>query len=345
MNEFKIQVAIPIVRVFRNDRYPVDIIKKAISNLSDSVKQIRIDNNFFNNLKVSLRKYPSLPKKFLKTPKGMFHLPNETVLVITCKALIDYEIIGNRVREEEGYEEEFYGSAKDFGKDLVKFETVKLLKKSLDEAFIMSHISTPGALKLRNGVLFINDKFYEEYETLSGFVREAFEHCDIIKYPKIEYISTRELYSKLKMLNVNFKISPTCQLEKALNCLSNVLNPRLDINEILMYSVIGLETLFVNGEQNIQRQIDEKVQLLLGQLSSHKRIIKNLYNFRSKLFHGEFELKPYHYYRNELIDDLDEIDSKLYEACTFSTLILVASIQKMILTGRKELIFKTELKN
>ncbi|WP_456867879.1 hypothetical protein [Galbibacter sp. BG1] len=345
MDEFNIQISIPIVRTFREDKYPQEIIKKALDNLIEATKQIRVSNNFFDNLKISMRRYSSMPKKFLKTPKAIFHLSDETVLVFSCKALIDYNAVAERVRSEEGFEEKYFGSVMDFGKDLVKFETIKLFKKSLDEVFILSHISTPGALKFRDGVLFIDNKFYEEYETLSGFVREAFEHCDSIKYPRIKHVSTQKLLTQIKSMDVGFKLTPTCQLEKALNCLSNVLNPRLDINEILMYSVIGLETLFVSGEQNIQKQIDENVQLLLGRLSSHKRIIKNLYNFRSKLFHGEFELKPYHYYRNELVDYIDDTDSKLYEACAFSTLILIATIQEMILTGRKELIYKTELTN
>jgi len=344
MTEFTIQIILPIIRVFRHDKYPVEIIKKAINDLSYSVKQIRINNHYFSDLQVSLRKYSTVPKKFMNTPKGIMHFSDETVFLFTCKSLIDYNLVAEQVKKE-GFEEVPFGSLMKFTKDLVKFETIKLLKKELDEVFILSHVSTPGALKFRDGAIFIDNKFYEEFESLSGFIREAFEHCNLVKYPKIEYVSSKRLSANIKRLNVDFNVEPKNQLEKALNCLSNVLNPRLDINEILMYSVIGLETLFVNGEQNIQKQIDEKVQLLLGKLSSHKRIIKNLYNFRSKLFHGEIELKPFHYYRNELINDIDDIDLKLYEACAFSTLILVATIQKMILTGRKELVFKTELKN
>ena len=59
-----------------------------------------------------------------------------------------------------------------------------------------------------------------------------------------------------------------------------------DIPVALFWSLSGLEALFVEGDTGITQQLNDKIQIFLGEIESDKRRLKKLYNFRSSLIHG-----------------------------------------------------------
>jgi hypothetical protein len=322
MENIKIQIIIPKVRLFKNQIYPELQITNALSEIQKCIKDIKLNfNQDFIQIKFKIHK--KLPLKHSKDFQSIFYLRDEEVLEFSSSLKIDYNtILFDSINEEDSLIAEF--------------------KKVIDEIFILSQISSPGAIKLRNGIIKVGENT-EEYKSISSIIRDAYEIVETINYPKIDFIPLNIIYKKINQSNIRFNNNPSCTLEKALNCFTHVLNSNLEIEEVLMYAMIGLETIYVSGNNNIQNQLNTKIQIYLGELKSFKSVIKDMYSSRSKLFHGEYYLKPYHISYNNF--DFNLNDEKLFNAFSFSTILLLVTIQKMIIESKKDLIFEYKLSN
>lgn len=332
MERLRIEILLTEFPDLRGDKVSRELKDKAIEDIKLVVKKLHV--KFYDKtLPIKLDLYAELPKKLLKFSDKFSRLKKEQFLLFTCSTNIDYNSISVDY-ELDGY------SQLETAKGIARMELQDEFKKEIDKLFIFSQISAPGIVCLSNGIIIINNEFKETYDVFSHAIKEAYENMIDRSYPKISFIPLHIIYAQTKKDEIEFRQTPTCSIEKAMNCLSHVLKPKIDTEERLMYSMIGLETIYITGEQNIQSQLNEKIQLFLGELKSYKKTIKDMYNSRSKFFHGEYHLKPYHFRDTYFDFELDEIDDKLFDAFSFSTMILVITIQKMIIESKKELVYK-----
>ncbi|WP_321310619.1 HEPN domain-containing protein [Marinifilum fragile] len=347
MNDINLKVIIPLLTESGSpdsECYSPNVKKTAKNNLLHALSMAELKLESVKDIKINLRTFKKKPRLLKRSPKSIESYELDNFLVFSLHGCVDYPGIIEALKKAKVTivnGQEFM----DLAKYVINNAVSNSFKNLIDENLILSHLSTPGVISIRTGAIFIDGEFYEEYKGISSLISEAYRESLVKKYPPVKFTVGKNVLDQLKRNKISFKANPSTPIEKALNCLSHVLNPSNDITEAMIYSVMGIETLYVTGNQNIQKQVDENVQIFLGKLKEHKKIIKELYNFRSKLLHGEYPLKPYHMYRNWLIDGFDEIDAKSYHAFTYSTMILVATLQKMILSDRTELIFRTELVN
>ncbi len=197
-----------------------------------------------------------------------------------------------------------------------------------------TQISYPGTLWLDNGFVYIYNKKTDNVEGISSILSESFYYDE--QWPEkinIEIIQVWEYV--LNKTNLLEKFSST-RIERAICSFTHLFskNYHEDIPISLFWALSGLEALFVEGEVGITQQLNDKIQVFLGELIDNKKRLKNLYNFRSSLIHGVLSIPM----KDAIIDDEKHLDD-LYKMNTFAATILVTSLQKIIQTGLTELKF------
>ncbi|WP_278035570.1 HEPN domain-containing protein [Flavobacterium nitratireducens] len=127
------------------------------------------------------------------------------------------------------------------------------------------------------------------------------------------------------------------KIERALNSFTYLFSDSYhkDIPVALFWSLSGLEALYVEGDTGITQQLNDKIQVFLGEIETDKKRLKKLYNFRSSLIHGGMSIPI----KDAIINDEKHLDN-LYEMNTFAIIILVTSLQKIIKNNLTELKFK-----
>lgn len=112
----------------------------------------------------------------------------------------------------------------------------------------------------------------------------------------------------------------------------------------IVWALLGLESLYCRGNGDLQRQLSEKTAVYLGARERHKKDFMEMYNFRSRLLHGDRDLVfPYNDYdASEEFEDFHGV--RFNHECTAIGL-LFATLQKMCAEGRYELEFEYALKD
>lgn len=129
---------------------------------------------------------------------------------------------------------------------------------------------------------------------------------------------------------------------RALNAFTQVLNPDTALGTMqLFWALMGVEALYVEGSTGIMQQVREKSQAFLGPQESFKKKITQMYNFRSRLIHGDLDFPKY-----PIIFDADERlakhDERLQESTALAVAILLATLQELIQRGWSHLRFHYE---
>ena len=84
----------------------------------------------------------------------------------------------------------------------------------------------------------------------------------------------------------------------------------------------------VKGEGSLTQQVRDKTSVLLGAPTSYKKKLNNMYDFRSRLVHGDLDFPGRHNLREE---QEGEHIQELQEAIGLAIAILIATLQEIIL--------------
>ncbi|HYK77932.1 MAG TPA: hypothetical protein VEV16_13220, partial [Daejeonella sp.] len=122
---------------------------------------------------------------------------------------------------------------------------------------------------------------------------------------------------------------------RALNAFSQMFGKNTDPNSsFLFWSILGIEALLAEGNNNILNQIKSKCILLFGEPKEFKKKINHLYDYRSRFVHGDINIPPKFFF----IDEKFELE--YWEYLNFSISILIALIRKLIRDDKTEFNFE-----
>lgn len=132
-------------------------------------------------------------------------------------------------------------------------------------------------------------------------------------------------------------------IDRALNAFTQVLNPDTAFGPMqLFWALMGIEAFYAKGSTGIIQQVKEKSQVFLGPQESFKKKITQMYDFRSRLIHGDLGFPGY-----PVIFDADERlarhDERLHESTALAVAILTATLQELIRQGWSGLHFYYEV--
>lgn len=198
-----------------------------------------------------------------------------------------------------------------------------------------TQISHPGTLWLGEGFVYLYHKQIDKVEGISSTLIEQNYLKD--SWPSKTNVTIIEVWNYIMNKTTLLEEFSRTKIERALNSFTYLFSDSYhkDIPVALFWSLSGLEALYVEGDTGITQQLNDKIQVFLGEIETDKKRLKKLYNFRSSLIHGGMSIPI----KDAIINDEKHLDN-LYEMNTFASIILVTSLQKIIKNNLTELKFK-----
>ncbi len=200
--------------------------------------------------------------------------------------------------------------------------------KKLILCLIMTCVLTDPSVEIGCGSvnLFIDDKKYSsEMLLVSPMHTDAFD-----KYQSImaSTLSFEQTFSWIKQYTNLYK--ETEKPPVAFTALTYVLNR--EEHESLLYSVIGLESIYTPGNKGISYALQRRVNHIFPSIT--KEQIKDIYTKRSKFVHGEIKMNIYS-------DDTDILNgvSQFDEEPILAAALLIESIRILIANNSTRIAF------
>ncbi|HWJ29375.1 MAG TPA: hypothetical protein VNS32_22740 [Flavisolibacter sp.] len=222
--------------------------------------------------------------------------------------------------------------------------------KTIQHLIICLNLVKPAVFDSRDGILIKTDTLPEKTDVekekipmLCSCLDLALDLGDTYKWPPIREFEVSFVKDILENNWSAFEGVSGNRLQRAINAFSYIFHDNLHDNSYidLFYSLIGIEALFVDGKDNVQRQVDAKSQLLLGERSIFKKKFNELYDFRSRYIHGQLNFTS-KYYVGEENSQLHK--EKNFDNSCLGVLILLSSIQKHLEFGKSEIEFEYRIK-
>ena len=200
-------------------------------------------------------------------------------------------------------------------------------------------IAKPGAIKTREGDVFVNGQLEDYFYSITSIHRESLEDIKNLKWPTYKNMRFIDVWNWFQKNNFSFQRHSKSNIERALNAFSYLFKDSIgDTVFDLFWSLVGIETLYCSGKEGLSEQIFNKTQVFLGEIKDYKKRLKQMYDFRSRLVHGDMDIPPNHYKLED--EDNDQFQQNLYDSTILAVAILTATLQKMVEGDRNNLSFK-----
>lgn len=320
-----IKIELPLVSVFKFEIYAIKTFTECISellNLNNKMIVDILDLGYFN-VKIN----------YLEN-----HIHTLQIIPILEDA-ISFEInVPNNYNNIEIKSEKLLSETEKVS--IFESVIVNLFKAEIWKLLILSQIAKPGSIKLREGRIYINSRFYGGFPAFSSVHRESIDDILSLKWIKYYSLNISDIYKWFDENNFSFKRHSASSIERALNAFTHLFGGRSSgLIFDLLWSLVGIESLYCSGKEGLSEQIFNKTQIYLGPMTDFKKRIKQMYDFRSRLVHGDMNIPPYYY--NNTDSEHDLYSDKLYDSSVLAVSILTITLQKMIVENKNKLIFKT----
>ncbi len=167
----------------------------------------------------------------------------------------------------------------------------------------------------------------------------AYRHSRKIKWPNIKSIKLTDTIHWFHRYNIHSDHRSKNNLHRAINAFSYLFgNLKRERSADLFWIMLGIESLLVEGNQNITLQFREKSTIILGIPKEYKRKLNKLYEYRSKLIHGSFNIFPKHF------SDYETFEVEYSDYLDFAVSILLALIRELIIAQKSKFEFELKLK-
>lgn len=208
--------------------------------------------------------------------------------------------------------------------------------------FLVANIAFPGALSTQKGISFIANKKYEEIE---GFYAEdlygALVTAERLKWPKLLRVSILDTWNWLNSSNIIESGLGKNSLGRALAAFSQLTKGSFAENSTLniIWALLALEAIYTKGNIGLKEQLASKTEVLLGKKEENKKAFGKMYDFRSRLVHGDIDI-PLRYSLYDGTLEFENFHMDLYESSHIAIATLIATFQKLIKNNWKGLEFK-----
>jgi hypothetical protein len=201
-------------------------------------------------------------------------------------------------------------------------------------AFLMIaiNIAKPCCFKLDPGIAIFNNKFYEESKAFYHHINDdgdMLEH----EWPKIAELDIKKVWLWLKKQQGVFHGLSNNRTGRVLNSFSYLFNNQDDVTELeLLWSMVGLEAQYVTSNDDSKlNHLTKNSRQLIGHTNASAKLIKEMYNLRSRFFHGEKNFpNKFNSYPGDM-DDFEAFQLRIYETTRTAIRMLICTIQKLFL--------------
>ena len=205
---------------------------------------------------------------------------------------------------------------------------------------VFTQLAIPGSLNVDKGIFLKDSKFHSEFKSLNSNLSSlGYEEKPIWPEPlKLSIIKVWDYITKKTKILDSFSSS---KIENGLNAFTYLFNDSNNFMQNLLWAMSGIQALYADSEVGIAYQIDRKSRLFIGDCNN-KKIIKKLYDFRSKFLHGSMNIPINDGWLEN--DDEDKFDDEFYRMDLLASKILTVTLQKIINMGLIDFDFEFKLK-
>ena len=312
---------------------------RLISDIESWGGQLPFISEYFvpgSKLLISIYKNPTeyapFKKEFKARPARQYYLMVFRIEGEICESKIG-ELINSLPCDEEHRDEliEYY-------KHHIPLTSVIL---ELHNFFLIANIAFPGALTVSNGISFIsNNKFNKIEDFYAEDLYLAIQTAEKLKWPKLQQISILEAWDWLKNSNSLIDGIGKNSLGRALAAFSRITkeSPSDDSTLDIIWALLGLEALYAKGNVGLKEQLVAKTEILLGKKEENKKAFGNMYDFRSRLVHGDIDIPLSHSPYNAS-PEYENFHQDLGQSGEIAIATLIATFQIMIKNNWNELEF------
>jgi len=137
-----------------------------------------------------------------------------------------------------------------------------------------------------------------------------------------------------------FRNLSKCKIGRALNAYTQLFHTSFSIETTVsdfFWSMIALEAIYTDSHTGVNQALFDKIFLVLGKPTNFHKQIKEIYNYRSRLLHGQLEIPGKFSYDND-DEDIDR-HLKLVDSEDSSVCLIVATLQYLVMNNIKEIEF------
>lgn len=309
---------------------------EVLHNITDYIKKngLRIDDTIVLKSSMALVPWEEVPSEAkVHTPKIW---PSHSFWRITAHAdsnITQFSADGELTSPDD-YEQLWISTITD------------MFSHGIESLFIAANLAYPGLISLLGGTIIKDGAWVGTVQSASSTLDNAVSEAKENGWPCIRDLPLDCIIPWLESLPNYFHGVSSMPIERAVNAFFHFFDrdlPSMDEYLCLMWAMIGLESLYVEGRTDIQNQVLKKSQLLLGHNSANKKALARLYDMRSRFVHGAADFKRTYvvYYDT---DQISASDHAFDSATALAQAMLVATLQVMAVDGRKEIEFDYAIK-
>jgi hypothetical protein len=213
------------------------------------------------------------------------------------------------------------------------------------DLFLCLTIAKPGVVRLSEGALYVNGRFLKSIDGIYSTLDEAIIYVrEEIGWPDVKSLPIKKVWdwmAKFEGLRHGIGEGKIGRAIAALSYLASDVS--LASNDLdIVWALMGLEAIYCHGNSGMMNQLLEKGQMLLGPINNRKRVVRDMYNLRSRVLHGNLDL-PVSYSCYEGHPQYDRFHLGIYTASLLAQVMLVVTIQQLIERNLLEVKFKYAL--
>lgn len=192
-----------------------------------------------------------------------------------------------------------------------------------------------------HGVIYSDsNKYIGKTKIIASDIMYAYAHSRKMNWPIIKNVKLIDTINWFYKFNIHPNNRSENNLHRAINGFSNLFGSlREKRSADLFWVMLAIESLLVESNQNVTSQFKEKSKIILGEPKEYKRKLTKLYEYRSKLIHGKFNIYPKFY------SDYKNVKVEYNDYLMFAVSILIALIRELIEKQKAEFEFELKLKD
>lgn len=210
---------------------------------------------------------------------------------------------------------------------------------------VLLQIAKPGILAAYNAESTIEDKYYSEHFPIENFIYvHRISPVQNLSWPILKDLKILDVYHWFKNHKLSFnKISAT-KTDLALNAYTYLLHDSNIVAYNLLWAMIGVEAIYCSSRSEVADQISKKAQVFLGENPNLPKILKNLYDYRSRFVHGDLHIPSLYFRTHDGDKHLEKYEEDLEKYVNLAIVVLLATFQEMVTRDIREINFEYKVK-
>lgn len=269
---------------------------------------------------------------------------------ITFKTILHSEILGKESKIISDLKDKYPALITNYIKDFLEINIVTIREEKIEtynivwldsiirKLSLLTHLAYATKVDFLHGLIFINKIYFGQTSIVLSNIDFAYEYADEINWPRLDSLNLEKVIKWYSKNNLHTDGNSKNKLHRSINAFSYLFNKvgEKDTSQ-LFWSMLGIESLLAEGNSNVLSQIKIKSSLILGQPQEYKNKLSKLYDYRSRLIHGDYDFPA------KFSGDYEVFEKNYWDNLHFSAAILLALIRELISKDKNEFDFEYKL--